>query len=229
MDYYARRLLSRISPKQNSNSKLERRKMNLSNRIVVPAAEAVAVSLRSGQALRVVNVHGTQVVDTWAFAQPDLGECLSMEHTRTSLKSLRIRPGDSLYSNRRRPLLTMTADTSPGDHDTLIAACDPQRYIDLGYTGHHANCAENLRTALSAIGHRRESVPAPLNLFMNITWNVHGDLTWLAPSSRAKDYVELRAEQDVVIVCSACPMDLLPINGEGLIPHEVAIEMLGAL
>jgi uncharacterized protein YcgI (DUF1989 family) len=160
MDYYARRLLSRISPKQNSNSKSERRKMNLSERIVVPASEALAVSLRSGEVLRVLNLHGTQVVDTWAFAERDLDECLSMEHTRTSLKSLRIRAGDNLYSNKCRLILTMTADTSPGDHDTLIAACDSKRCIGLGYIEDHANCTENLSLALGAIGHQIARVPA---------------------------------------------------------------------
>ena len=32
--------------------------------------------------------------------------------------------GDALVTNRRRPILTLVEDTSPGLHDTLIAACD---------------------------------------------------------------------------------------------------------
>src|SRR3546814_4940061 len=40
--------------------------------------------------------------------------------------------GDILYSNRRRPILTLVEDSSPGIHDTIIAACDSNRYKFLG-------------------------------------------------------------------------------------------------
>ena len=34
--------------------------------------------------------------------------------------------GDKMITNRRRPILTLIADTSPGRHDTLIAPCDAE-------------------------------------------------------------------------------------------------------
>ncbi|HJS96917.1 MAG TPA: urea carboxylase-associated family protein, partial [Solirubrobacteraceae bacterium] len=109
---------------------------------ILPARQGVAVPLRAGQRLRIVNTHGGQVVDTWALARPDASEYLSMEHTRTSLGKLMPAAGDHLYSSRRRPLLTLVEDTSPGTHDTLIAACDPERYRLLGADDGHANCAD---------------------------------------------------------------------------------------
>ena len=56
--------------------------------LTLPAREGVAVPLRAGERLRIVNRHGGQVVDTWALARTDLREYLSMEHTRTSLGKL---------------------------------------------------------------------------------------------------------------------------------------------
>ena len=35
--------------------------------------------------VEVVNTHGEQVADTWAFVRHDLREFTSMEHTRTTL------------------------------------------------------------------------------------------------------------------------------------------------
>ena len=64
-----------------------------------------------------------------------------------------------LLTNRRRPILTLLEDTSPGVHDTLIAACDPFRYRPR-LTDYHDNCADNLRMAMEAIGARPE-VPQP--------------------------------------------------------------------
>jgi hypothetical protein len=88
-----------------------------------PVAEK-SRSCRPGKVVEVINTHGEQVVDTWAFSRNDLGEFLSNEHTRAHTLHMTPRPGDILRSNRRRPILTLIEDTSGGVHDTLIAACD---------------------------------------------------------------------------------------------------------
>ncbi len=193
---------------------------------VLPAREGTAVPLRAGERLRITNLHGGQVVDTWALARTDVHEYLSMEHTRTSLGKLVPGPGDHLYSSSRRPLLTLVEDTSPGVHDTLIAACDQERYRQLGAKGHHASCADNFRHALSLRGIAPGRVPSPLNLFMHIAWREDGSLEFLPSPARAGDYTTLEAATDVTVVLSACPMDLNPINAGG--PVDVGLEILPA-
>lgn len=84
---------------------------------------ARAVDLFKGQVARVVNSEGHQVVDTWAFAADRPGDHLSMEHSRSATYRILYRPGDTLVSASFRPMLTIQADTSPGIHDTLHAAC----------------------------------------------------------------------------------------------------------
>ncbi len=46
--------------------------------ITIPARGGKAVSIRQGQAVKVINTHGSQVVDTWAFNSQDLTEFMSM-------------------------------------------------------------------------------------------------------------------------------------------------------
>ena len=48
---------------------------------------------------------------------------------------------------------------------------------------------------------------------MNIPWTPAGALAWAEPVSTAGSYAVLRAEMDLVIAFSACPQDVLPING----------------
>jgi uncharacterized protein YcgI (DUF1989 family) len=96
--------------------------------IEIPARRGKAAFVAAGQAVTVINTHGEQVVDTWAFNRADLGEFMSNEHTRAHSLHLVPRPGDVLRTNKRRPILTLTEDTSGGIHDTLIAACDRYRY-----------------------------------------------------------------------------------------------------
>jgi len=150
------------------------------------------VWVRHGEQLRIVDVEGGQVGDLFAFAAADPGEYLSASHTRTSTSRLFPRVGEQFMTNRRRPILTLVADTSPGVHDMLIAACDPERYRMLGAPG-HASCADNVHHALAQIGLATDAVPQPVNVFMNIPVGTEGDLSWLPAVSRPGDAVTFTA------------------------------------
>ncbi|OJD29587.1 pf09347 domain protein [Diplodia corticola] len=173
-------------------------------------------------------------------------EYTSMSHTRASLGKTHPAVGDALYSQKRAPIMTIVEDTSPGVHDTLIAACDRWRYAELGIEGYHESCTDNFWDALDALlsassssaeaggglgpslsPEQREGlrqlqarlggrVPDPFNLFMNIptagTAYVK-DLSFEHPVTKPGDYVVLRAERDAVVVMSACPQEVLDING----------------
>jgi uncharacterized protein YcgI (DUF1989 family) len=125
-----------------------------------------------------------------------------------------------LSTNHRRPILTIVEDTSPGIHDTLIAACDLWRYQGLGCKEYHDNCTDNLHAAMKELGLKAPETPSPLNLFMNIPWKQNGEITFEAPVTKPGDTVTFRAERDLVIAFSACPQDMLPINGVGKRPTE---------
>jgi uncharacterized protein len=188
--------------------------------ITIPARRGNAANVAAGKVVRVINTHGQQVVDTWAFNCHDITEFMSMEHTRSWLRRLMPRVGDALVTNHRRPILTILEDTSSGIHDTLLAACDRYRYELLGCTDYHDNCTDNLRQVLAELGLTPPDVPSPLNLFMNIPWTADGALALEPPKSTPNSYIRLRAEMDLVIAFSACPMDLLPINGVDGKPTE---------
>jgi len=200
--------------------------MASASRITIPARRGKAVSLKQGQHIKVINTHGQQVVDTWAFNSANLGECMSMEHTRAALSRIMVHIGDSLVTNQRRPILTLVEDTSPGVHDTLIAACDHYRYALLGCTTYHDNCTDNLAAALAELRLQTPETPSPWNLFMNIPVQADGSLSFEPPVCKPGDYVLLRAELDCVVAFSACPQDLVPINGVACRPTEAHIEIV---
>ncbi len=191
----------------------------------IPALRGKAAFVAAGQTVRVVNTHGAQVVDTWAFNRADLAEFMSTEHSRAAMLRLTPRIGDTLVTNRRRPILTLTEDTAGGVHDTLIAACDRYRYQGLGCTDYHDNCTDNLAQGLAELGLRPPETPSPLNLFMNIPWTAEGLVSFDPPVCTPGSYVALRAEMDLVIAFSACPQDILPINGTARRPTAAHFEI----
>jgi len=188
--------------------------------IAIPARRGKAAPVRQGQTVKVINTHGEQVVDTWAFVAADLSEFMSMEHSRAGMLHMTPHVGDTLLTNHRRPILTLVEDTAGNVHDTLMAACDRWRYEGLGCAEYHDNCQDNLFQGLRDIGLTPPEVPSPLNLFMNIPWTASGGLSFDPPVSTPGSFVVLRAEIDLIIAFSACPQDILPINGRAGKPTE---------
>jgi uncharacterized protein len=193
-------------------------------RVDVPAREGRAVRVAAGQRFRVIDVDGGQVADTFAFRADDVAEFHSAEHTRAVVSRLFPRPGEPFVTNHRRPILVLEEDRSPGIHDMLCAACDPERYTGLGVEGWHASCRENLERAMAGLGFDRVEVPQPINLFMNIPVLDGGELGWEPAPTAAGDSVTLRAEMDCIVVVSACPQDIVPINNND--PTPIAIDLV---
>jgi uncharacterized protein len=192
----------------------------------IPARRGKAAFVARGQHIRVINTHGQQVVDTWAFNRADMTEWMSMEHSRPAIGHIWPKTGDAMVTTHRRPILTIVEDTSGGIHDTLIAACDRYRYELLGHHGHHDNCTDNLAAALAELGLASTATPSPWNLFMNIPVAGDGSVSFQPPVSTPGSSITLRAEMDIVLAFSACPQDILPINGTACKPVEAHFELL---
>lgn len=194
---------------------------------IIPARSGAFAKLTKGQKIKIINTHGKQVIDTWAFTQTSPLSYMSMSHTRASLLKLIPSVGDTLVSNTRQPMLTIIEDTTPGVHDTLFAACDKYRYQQLGVAGYHDSCTDNLHKAAKNAGlDIGEQTPDPLNLFMNIPVDMGqkgGKMGTEPPVSEKGQYVSFQAECDLVVVMSACPQDLVPVND--MKPTEAAFEV----
>ena len=196
--------------------------------VIVPARYGKAFRLHKGERMQIVNTHGQQVVDTFALIASDPSEMMSMEHTRSCLDKLRPAAGDLFYTNRRRPILLMEEDTSPGVHDTLLSACDQGRYDLLGFKGTHRSCVQNFTEALAELGITPARIPAPFNMFERCIITEDGRLEIAPPAARPGDAVTLRAVEDAIVVVSACPMDIALTNGLDKTPKDIEVRLPAA-
>tara|TARA_B100000029_G_C17573032_1_gene957299 strand:- start:155 stop:763 length:609 start_codon:yes stop_codon:yes gene_type:complete len=186
----------------------------------VEARKGKARKLALNEKIKIINTHGSQCVDTWAFNSQNFDEFMSMEHTRATLDKMMPDIGEAFLTNCRRPILTIVDDTSPGVHDTLNAACDIYRYNLLGHKGYHDNCTDNLKESLGALDLVTNVTPCPFNLFSNRPWSESRQLYKKPPVSKPGDSFTMRAEMDCVVVLSSCPQDMNETNGADQTPKE---------
>jgi uncharacterized protein len=164
----------------------------------------IAFTLDRGQQLRVIDLEGEQVADLTAFGRPDASEWLSSGRSIDYANRIYLTSGDVLYSNRSRPMFTITAD-DVGRHDFLLTPCSPETFQIL-YHNHdfHPSCFENLCKNLKRFGIAPDMLPTTFNIFMNVELDSHGELSILPPRSKAGDSITLRAEMDLTVGLTAC-------------------------
>jgi uncharacterized protein len=123
-----------------------------------------------------------------------------------------------------RPMLTVTRDTV--GHHFLGPHCTG-RMMEMWGAPDHRSCSNSFAEALAEFGLTLEDIysPASINLFANISIESTGDgrIHLLSPTARAGDLVEFRAEMDVLVVVSACPDDVSPLNGHSCKPIAIQI------
>ncbi len=172
--------------------------------------------------MRVVSPTGAQVADVVAFAAEDTEEWLSSGRTIDYGSTIYVTTGSVLYSNRSRPMLTITADTA-GRHDFLLAPCSLEMFRKLyGVRDHHPSCVENLARSLGPHGIPPDRIPTSLNVFMTaIPDPVTGRVVIGRPSSRPGDHVDLRAECDLIVGVTACSAEIT--NDGALKPIDVEV------
>lgn len=188
----------------------------------VPAALGAGLRLRRGERLRIIDPEGGQSGDLVAFSE-DGRQRLSNGRTFDYGGKIYLSTGDVLWSDRSSPMLTIVAD-EVGRHDFLYSPCSLEMYrIQYGVTGYHANCHDNLCSALRELGIEPDPLTIAFNFFMNVEIEASGRLVFAPPKSRPGDCMVLRAEMDLAIALSSCPASIC--NG-GAPPRALAFEIL---
>lgn len=189
--------------------------------VVAPQSGAVARANR-GELIVVTDVEGQQVGDLWAIDAVDHDRWLSCGHTRDRSERLFPAVGEDFRDQLGEPILRLVGDTSPGVHDMLFPACDPEMYEAVGLAG-HVNCRDNFLAAAASAGIVLPVVPDPVNVFQNSGPRADGRLVIGPALSRAGDEISFLALRDVVVVVTSCSVDYPPLGGERCTPLRITV------
>jgi hypothetical protein len=192
----------------------------------VPAGWYATMRLRRGEALRIVDESGRSSVSVIGWREDDTSERINCADTVKVQWSAAIGKGRVILSDMGRVFLSVTEDSS-GAHDLLVGGSTPaSTQTAFGVPGR--NTQENFLAAASKIGLDIRDIPSCVTFFAPVTVDDAGRFRWQEQRKRPGDFVDLRAEMNLILVASNCPHPLDPARPAAtgpvtLIKHRAAI------
>lgn len=189
--------------------------------IVQPGGDWSGIVKRS-QILRIVDLEGRQAVDFLCYNAADPSERYNAADTMKINASLFIEKGTPLYSDMGNVMFRVIDDTC-GHHDTIGGCCSRESNRVRYGVQEGPNCRDNFLRALSRHCLGKKDIVANINFFMYVPIGEDGRMAIVDGLSKPGDYVDLRAEMDVLAVLSNCPQMNNPANAYNPTPIEVIV------
>lgn len=193
----------------------------LQSHLVAPGGDWSG-TIKCGQILRLVDLHGRQAVDFLCYSAADPSERYNAADTMKIAGSLFIEKGTKIYSDMGNVLFTVAEDTC-GHHDTIGGCCSRESNRVRYGIKDGPNCRDNFLRALSRHGLGKKDIVANINFFMYVPIGREGQMAIVDGLSKPGDYIDLKAEMDVLAVLSNCPQRNNPANAYNPTPIQVIV------
>jgi urea carboxylase-associated protein 1 len=189
---------------------------------VLPARAYWHRRIGKGTVLRIVDLEGCQAVDTLIYDAADTAIRYNAANTVKLAGNIYLTKGCVLYDDLAQPLMTIIEDTV-GRHDTLGGNCS--REINMVRYGKTAptSCRDNFIKVMGELGMSARDLPANINFFMNVPVTAEGRIAIVEGLSKPGDFVDLRADRDVLVVISNCPQEHNPCSGGNPTPIRLTL------
>ena len=201
----------------------------ISEEFIIPARGGRAFEVKKGQTFRIHQVAGRQVGDCVFYNARDYkewwhcGQSWAINVICGTGTSKRFK---YFYSKppRENVMMTVLDDTFGNHWGNMGGRCSTRLYqlrdkIESG----HRSCQENLTEALAPDGSTGDEVYDVFNVFMNVDLHDDGSFTIKPTEVGPHDYIDMRAEMDILAAVSACPADTSPTNGGKSAPLGIKI------
>lgn len=187
---------------------------------IVPPGGRYSRKIAAGHRLRIIDLEGRQAVDFLCYDQHNPENRYNAGNTIKFNRSIFIGEGARLYSDLGDVLMTVERDRV-GFHDTIGGCCSSEsNYLRYGIKD-TPSCRNNFLAELAEHGLGPRDLPANVNFFMYVPVREDGSTEIVEGMSDPGDFVDVRAERDVLVVISNCPQVFNPCNGWNPTPIRV--------
>ncbi len=189
---------------------------------VIPEGAYWSRIIKRGTTLRIIAPEGSRGVSFLGYNADNLIERYNAADTAKIQFNAFLKKGTVLYSDMGRVLFSITEDTC-GYHDTLggcsNAATNTAKYGE----GDYKNSRDNFMLALAKRNMGKKDIMPNLNLFARVFVEKDGSLAWAEQTAKPGDFIDLRAEMNVLVVLSNCPHVLDPSQSYDPKPIRVVV------
>jgi urea carboxylase-associated protein 2 len=182
----------------------------------VPPDWYTTVRLRRGEALRIIDASGRSSVSMIGWREDDTSERINCADTVKVQWSAALSKGRVILSDMGRVFVSVIEDTS-GAHDLMVGGSTPASTL-AAFGAASRNTHENFLAASAKVGLGLRDVPPCVTFFAPVTVDAEGRFVWSAGRKRAGDFVDLRAEMNVILVLSNCAHPLDPARPSASAP-----------
>src|SRR5438309_1979471 len=173
--------------------------------------------LKRGTALRITDVTGGANVGAMFYNFECPTERYNMPDTLKAQHTAKLTSGFVLYSDMGRILCSITGDTV-GWHDpiggTSSSSLVEKKYGIADYqtcrNDYHKNGRDSFLVELGKWGLGPRDLTANVNFFTRVDVAEDGSVSFGPDNSKAGDFVELRAEMNILVILNTCPHPLDP-------------------
>jgi urea carboxylase-associated protein 2 len=180
------------------------------HREIIPGGWYWTTRLNCGEALRLITTGGASSIGLLAWSAADTSERLNHADTIKVQWAASLRKGRVILSDMGRVLFSIVEDTTGGAHDALAGgsttATNEARY----HTTTLRNTRDNFILAAGKLGLDRRDVHPCISFFAPVNVDAEGRFQWDPSRRQTGDFIDLRAEMDVLVALSNCPHPLDP-------------------
>jgi urea carboxylase-associated protein 2 len=162
-----------------------------------------------GETLRVLNASGTPGVSVFFWNADDPTERYNSADTIKVQWTADLRKGRVLLSDMGRVLMSIAEDTCCA-HDTVVGGSTPASNLAKYGDATLRSTRENMILAASKFGLDKRDLAPVLTLFAPVAHEGDGRLGFRDGVVQPGDFVDLRAEMDLLAAVSNCPHPLSP-------------------
>lgn len=176
---------------------------------VIPGGWYWTTTLKRGQSLRLIADALSTGVSMMVWNADDTSERYNAGDTVKIQWHAVLTEGRVLFSDMGRVLMSITDDTS-GGHDSLAGGSTAKTNARKYGTAVTRNTRDNFVLAAGKHGLSRHDIAPCVTFFAPVRTDAEGGLIWQDGLVKPGDYVDLRAEMNLLVVLSNCPHPLAP-------------------
>jgi len=176
---------------------------------IIPPGWYWSTIVPRGRTLRILNEHATPGISALIWNADEPSERYNPADTVKLQWTARIGLGKILLSDMGRVLASVTGDTS-GRHDSIAGGSTSESNAHNYGDAVFRNSRDNFILAASKHGLSPRDVGPCVTFFAPVVTDLDGNFSWRENAIAPGQYVDLRAEMNLIVALSNCPHPLAP-------------------